>query len=413
MAEAAGRWGRIDEWVRRHPLAPDLALAAVLAVALLPSSLPPILNSSWPANGRAALVLTLLVAHGSVALRRLRPALAFGLASAAMLALLVPRVDGAPAPGAAAFPAILLPSALVFPVLLYAVSAHCRRRLASGALAVGLVGAALTAARLWNLAGLVPSAGAGEAGRTRLYLALTLVASVLAPWALGRFRQVRVDYVDSLRERGAREERTRIAREVHDVVAHSLAVMVSQAEGGRMVSGAGSPEARVFRTIADTGREALTDMRSLVGVLRAGRDSSAAGPAPQPGLADLPALVDRVRVAGTPVTVHESGNTGELSAVGELTAYRVVQEALTNVVKHAAPGAAATLRLQWQPEALVVEVHDEGGVGRSRPADGSGGHGLDGMHERVGLVGGCMDVARTERGWRVAARVPTRRGGSR
>ncbi|HET7303001.1 MAG TPA: histidine kinase [Segeticoccus sp.] len=310
MTEAAGRWDRVDGWLRRHPTVPDLALAAVLAALLLPASLPPVVGAGWPPAARVAMVAVLVLLHAAVAVRRTHPVPAFGTACAVMLALLVPEVSAGAGPDGTV-PAILLPSALVFTVVLYAVSGHTRAPLPTLALAVGLVGAGLTTARLWDVTALAGGAGRGPDPWFRVFLLAALVASVLAPWALGRIRRVRADHLESLRERGAREERTRIAREVHDVVAHSLAVMVSQAEGGRMVAGADPGRAApVFTTIADTGREALTEMRSLVGVLRDGPDRATARVSPQPGLADLPDLVEQVRSSGTPVELHESGHPG-------------------------------------------------------------------------------------------------------
>jgi signal transduction histidine kinase len=213
-----------------------------------------------------------------------------------------------------------------------------------------------------------------------------------------------------VRERGlVLDERARIAREMHDVVAHSLSVIVSQAQGGAYVAGS-QPEraARALETIAETGREALADMRGLLGVLRADPDAAAPAPEdPQPGLADLPELVARVRAAGLPVELTETGTPRRLGAATGLAAYRLVQESLTNTLKHGGPAARAEVRLQWTDEELAVTVTDDG----DGPAStGAGGQGLVGMRERAAVVGGRAEAGpRPGGGFAVTARFPAAR----
>lgn len=223
-----------------------------------------------------------------------------------------------------------------------------------------------------------------------------------APWrrswprgAFGRFRRVRAAYVEALEERARRAEqdrieraeqaaaaeRARIAGEVHDVVSHSLAVIVRQAEGGRYVAAA-RPEvaAETLGTVATTGREALADMRRLLGVLRDGAALDEAGP--QLTLADLPALLDRVRGSGLPVELTSTGAPAPLERSTELAAYRVVQEALTNVVRHAGSGATAP------------------------PGTGQG---LVRMQERATVAGGWFHAGpHPNGGFRVSVRLPAR-----
>ncbi len=220
-----------------------------------------------------------------------------------------------------------------------------------------------------------------------------LLAVVVASWSLGVFRTVRSVYLGALEERArlaeaereerarraARDERARIAREMHDVVAHSLSVIVSQAQGGAYVAGA-QPEraAKALETIAETGREALADMRGLLGVLRADPDAAEPAPAdPQPGLADVPELVARVRAAGLLVALTEAGTPRRLGAAAGLAAYRLVQESLTNTLKHAGAAARAEVRLCWTEEELVVEVIDDGRGGRRCPPRRRAGAGRD------------------------------------
>ena len=166
--------------------------------------------------------------------------------------------------------------------------------------------------------------------------------------------------------------------------------------------------APVLGTIATTGREALTEMRSLLGVLGApehGAPGHGAEPrAPQPSLSDLEALVSRVRAAGTPTQLTEHGSRVDLGRSGELAAYRVVQEALTNVVKHAGPGAQAAIDLRWTSGGLAVEIRDDG---RTPFPASTGGRGITGMRERVDLLGGDLDVGpRAHGGYLVRARIP-------
>ena len=184
------------------------------------------------------------------------------------------------------------------------------------------------------------------------------------------------------------EERARIARELHDAVAHNVSMMVVQAGAERRVLGADSGATReVLQTIEQIGRSALTEMRRLVGMLRT---DSADMLAPQPRLADLPTLMTQVREAGLPVEFQVDGKSRELPVGIELSAYRIVQEALTNALKHAGQASAA-VRLRYGPEALELEITDDGG-GIPATVPG-GGHGLAGMRERVILYGGKFDAA--------------------
>jgi signal transduction histidine kinase len=197
------------------------------------------------------------------------------------------------------------------------------------------------------------------------------------------------------------EERARIARELHDAVAHSVSMMVIQAGAERRVVADGSTR-EVLRTIEKIGRDALTEMRRLVGMLRT---DSASGPlAPQPMLADLPTLMTQVREAGLPVDFHVDGERRELPVGIELSAYRIVQEALTNALKHAGR-ANASVSVRYGADSLELEIADDGaGV----PADvPGGGHGLAGIRERVSLYGGKFDAsARLGGGFAVRVLLP-------
>jgi signal transduction histidine kinase len=184
------------------------------------------------------------------------------------------------------------------------------------------------------------------------------------------------------------EERARIARELHDAVAHNVSMMVVQAGAERRVLGAdGGTTREVLQTIEQIGRGALTEMRRLVGMLRTDSSDTLT---PQPRLADLPTLMAQMREAGLPVEFHVQGERRELPVGIELSAYRIVQEALTNALKHAGQAHAA-VRLRYGPDSLELEITDDG---RGAPAKvPGGGHGLVGMRERVTLYGGKFDAA--------------------
>ncbi len=196
------------------------------------------------------------------------------------------------------------------------------------------------------------------------------------------------------------EERARIARELHDAVAHSVSMMVIQAGAERRVLADGSTR-EVLQTIEEIGRTALTEMRRLVGMLRT---DSSDRLAPQPTLADLPTLMTQVREAGLPVEFRVEGERRELPVGIELSAYRIVQEALTNALKHAGRAHAA-VSVRYGPDSLELEIADDG-AGTSADVPG-GGHGLAGIRERVTLYGGKFDAsARRDGGCAVRALLP-------
>ena len=234
---------------------------------------------------------------------------------------------------------------------------------------------------------------AGQATRSRAQLADELADRAVA---LERAREGEA-------QAAVQEERARIARELHDVVAHDVSVMVVQAAAAkRIVEREPDRAEEAIVSIEGTGREALAEMRRLLGVLRRGDEDLAL--APQPSLSRVDALLARTRAAGLDVALERSGDDAPLPAGVDLAAYRVVQEALANVVRHA--GAEhATVRLTYDPRAVVVEVVDDG----RGAADGGGkaGHGLIGLRERVDLYGGDFEAGpRAEGGFGVRARLP-------
>jgi signal transduction histidine kinase len=225
--------------------------------------------------------------------------------------------------------------------------------------------------------------------------------------ARGRRLQTLAEQLRLEREERARtavlQERTHIARELHDVVAHSISVMVVQVGGARRIMQLEPDTAREALTSAEqTGRQALAELRRLLGVLRSvGRDNALA---PQPGLAQLDQLVAQMCQSGLSVSVAVDGVQQALSPGIDLAAYRIVQEALTNTLKHST-GTHASVRLCWKPERLGIVISDDG-VDKPRTAAQQPGHGLIGMRERVALYGGSFSAERNGHGFVVTAELP-------
>lgn len=303
-------------------------------------------------------------------------------------------------------------SQLAFPVATYSVARYAAPTRSAVALVVGLAGA-IVAAVDW-----LRGYGADQLTAQNLTAyAVTIALFVVVAWTLGTLGRTRQAYVDALVERGERlqreaaqqaalaamEERHRIAREMHDVVAHSLTTIVVQADGAGAAAqqdpGVAVP---ALETIAGTGREAIAELRGMLGLLR----SEEVGlPAPQPRLTDLPGLLGEVRAAGTAVTWELADPTPAVSDGVALTVFRIVQEALSNVRRHAGPGATATVAVRADGPEMVVEIRDDGrGAGAY---DDGRGLGLTGMRERVAAHGGTLAVGPAPGGgFAVCARIP-------
>jgi signal transduction histidine kinase len=285
-------------------------------------------------------------------------------------------------------------------VALYTVAVH-ETRLRSACAAGLLEFGAVIAAIKWEPAGTLP--------RSLLFLSATVVAALFAgltvasgsrylAWLAERAERLEIER-DQQATIAATAERTRIAREMHDIISHSLSVVITLADGASVVSK--TDPARAAETMAqvsEIGRYALADMRAMIGVLRT--SESTADLAPQPDLAQLTMLIDRFRAAGLAVEFHTEGTTVPLGGAVELTIYRVIQEALTNTLKHAnANGASVTIR--YGDSAIGVQVVDDGS---SVPQGVELGHGIGGMRERVALHGGTIQAGpATAGGWAVDA----------
>lgn len=273
-----------------------------------------------------------------------------------------------------------------------------------------LIGLAITVIAIMVVVGNEPNRESADI----LFTPLLFLAVWLAGFGLGRkleqaqAAQDRAARMELHREAEARaavaEERARIARELHDVVGHSVSVMTVQASGvRRLLKPDQDREREALLIVEQAGREALAEMRRLVGVLR--RPEEAPALAPQPSLQHLDRLIEQARDAGLPVDVLIEGDATELPAGIDLTAYRLVQEALTNAIKHA-KATRAEVVVRYGPDTLELLVSDDGRGSSDASSDG-GGHGLVGMRERVAVYGGELAAgARPEGGYALHARLP-------
>jgi signal transduction histidine kinase len=367
---------RLVTALRDRPFAVDVAIAGLVGVltVLFPSS-------AYRSNQAGALLVGLLLTV-PLAWRRRAPVPAAAVVVGAGLLELLTSDE------------FLLSNFAVL-LMIYALAAYAPQWAGRAGLVTGLFGALLAALRYF-------SANAGDAF---VISAGYIAVAVVAAWALGNLRRARMQRSAALEERAqlldverdqemrlaATTERARIARELHDVVAHSLSVVIAQADGGRY-AGKADPEAATgaLEAIAATGRQALTDMRALLGVLREGGGEEYA---PQPDVAAVPALVEDVRASGLDVDLIVEGTPRPLPAGPQLAAYRIVQESLTNVLKHAGPASRAWVRLQWRDDALELSVLDDGRGASAAMVDADGeGQGVRGMIERAQLHGGRLEA---------------------
>lgn len=437
---------RLDQWTRLHPVRTDVMAAAALFTVLV--ALPWIALGPMVApdpQGRQTAV-SLLAGAGMVlpwAVRRVRPVASAAVVTAAAVLHLL------------AGPEFSL-SLLMVPLTVYNLAANAPRSISVAGLLLGLVGGVANGVKVW----LFPAQFVTPDGLTvrspaeplaMVIMAIGCGLMVLTAWAFGdvvRNRRLTVRALEDRahrlevqsrqeRELAAADERSHIAREMHDIVAHSLQVIISQADGARYAAAA-KPALAVtaLETIGQTGRSALADMRQLLGVLRetgetvAGvpgvTDDDARRPAavvaspdgrgtrlppgrrPQPRLADLPALVETMRLSGLEVSLLETDTPRRaLPAGGELAAYRIVQEALTNTLRHGGPDADAFVTLAWTARGLDLQIDDDGCGAAADPATRGSGQGLRGAAERTALFGGTLETGpRVGTGYRVSAHLP-------
>jgi signal transduction histidine kinase len=397
---------RIYDFFRRHPTWVDSSWAVVLlgvcAVWVVADQHP-----SYEARA-AAVPLSFALAL-VVALRRRAPEKMLLVAIAAGLAQLA--LDVRTNPGDAAFLMII-----------YSCASNGARWSSRLALTAGLAAAPVSMVR-WPLHDEYSTVW------TTLLQTFFLTVIFALSWVIGDRLRTRRAYYAELEARNVRlhrereaqskaavaAERARIARELHDVVAHNVSVMVVQADGAAYVLDTAPEQAKqALETISSTGRQALAEMRRLLGLLRAGDDAGGEY-VPQPGVDQLADLIDQVRGAGLPVRFEVAGETRPLSSGVELTAYRIVQEALTNVRKHGGDGATAVVLLGFGDAALDLLIEDDGHGARHELCEQGGrdglGQGLIGMRERIGMIGGTLDAGpRPGGGFRISAVLPLRTG---
>lgn len=385
----------LDRWIRENPHKVDLilGLGIWLVFGLLAGIMLGVSGNGW--------LLAILGTVQTLPLiwRRRHPGLAAGIIVLAHL-IQVAVTDE------------LLPSQIAVPITVYSLAAYGRRWQSFAGLAAGFMGALLASIRVgaW-------SAGSSPEAAVRNFIGLGLL--VLVAWTFGDLARTRRLTLQTLEDRARRleiereqeralaaaDERSHIAREMHDIVAHSLSVIITQSDGARYASEHDPEIAReTLTTISQTGRSSLREMRRLLGVLRSDEEASTR---PLPALVDVPELLDATRMSGLAISFTQEGTARRgLPAGAELTVYRAMQEALTNVLKHAGPEAAAGVTLRWDNRGLQLLVSD---YGRGAGALGSSasGQGLRGMAERAALYEGHVEAGPAPGGgFRVSVFIP-------
>jgi len=418
---------RVGRWFEAHRFSIDLTTTVLLAAIIL-SAATDVFSTDPPYRGRPGSIAWSVAIVAPLPWRRTRPVLSAVAVFAVALAHIL-----------AGFP-MIMPGDLVILLALFSVTvygptwAHVTAicSTAVGCLVVLPVAVGIRAGQL------------ASAAVDTFPVGVFCLVTALAVWAFALVRRSRRVTMDALRDRAHRleierdqqarisaaAERARIAREMHDIVAHSLSIVVAQADGGRYAAASDPDSAvRALETISETGRTALTDMRRLLGVLRSQddedeRDDGPGGatspaedgaapareprtdrPAPQPGVEDIEDLVAQARQGGQRVSLVRVGEARPLAAGMGLTLYRVCQESLTNVRKHAGPDPAVTVAVRWSAETVELEVLDDG---RGAAATGHDpGFGLRGMRERANLYGGALEAGpRAGGGFRVHLELP-------
>lgn len=360
-----------------------------LAVALLAAAMVEF-------SGQSVATAPYVLAAGGVtlplALCRRAPLGALALALGSALLLLT--LTGQTLPGLGD-PPYSVSLALSWLTLMAVAGAHRRPVRAYAGLALGAAaGGALTAA--------APRSGVSDVIAAMLF-------SVAVPWLLGALwrrravaaeQSARADRVERAVDAAVADERARIAREIHDVVAHNVSMMVVQSEAADVLLDADPERAREsLHSIGTAGRDSLVEMRRLLGMVRA----DASGRAPQPKLRDVAALAEQMRVAGLPVELNVQGEPVALAPGIELSAYRIVQESLTNALRHS-DRSGTTVLIRYEAQSVELEIQDRGA---GQPAAAAPGHGLVGVRERVAMYGGVLEAGPVlGRGFRVRAVLP-------
>ncbi|MCL3862744.1 sensor histidine kinase [Actinotalea sp. K2] len=419
-------WQRVGAWDDTHRFPVDVTWAVLAGLVAVPFATGEygVVSNHQVFSVSALFSLAMVI---PIAWRRVRPAAsAAAVFSLALLHLLIGFV-------------LIVPADFLVLVALYSVTVHGPVWAYRVAITGSLAGSLLLGAAFATLSGSDLGAGA--------FATISATLLSVSVFAFALVRRSRRELIDSLVDRARRleierdqqaqiataAERARIAREMHDIVAHSLSVMIAQADGGRYAAAADPGAAtRSLTTIGETGRAALADMRRLLGVLRTDDAPQGHGPdgrpvptgptnrrggpravtppavvelTPQPAVGDIENLVEQVRSSGVRVSLVRMGTARTLPPGTGLTVYRICQESLTNVLKHAGPSPTATVLLQWAAASLVLEVSDDG-RGAAAGTDGAG-QGVLGMRERAAMLGGTLTAGpRPGGGYRVRAEIP-------
>ncbi|TCO64754.1 sensor histidine kinase [Actinocrispum wychmicini] len=381
--------------MRKHPTFGDSLIALLLLVMELPALLGDLTPQPW-----LLYVVTDALIIGPIVIRRRHALLSCYLVLIAGAFQLFTQGPGDENVARAAD--------IALGIALYTMVVYVGRRKAAVYAVWAFLGTAL-----WGVWRVKPSNG--------MWLAMIVVLVVFAfCWVLGEFVGARRAYLNEMEQRlrlleserdhqakiAVVEERARIARELHDVVAHAVSVMVVQADGaGYAISTNPELAERAVKTISSTGREALTELRRLLGVLRS--EDNEHERTPQPSTNSLDDLAERVRLVGLPVRLRMKGELDGLPAGIGLGIYRIVQEALTNTLKHAGAGASAQVKVTRNGENVELDITDDGFGTPHQLVGISGGNGLIGMRERANVFGGSLDAGpRPGGGWHVHAVLP-------
>ncbi|WP_207457523.1 sensor histidine kinase [Herbiconiux sp. SYSU D00978] len=384
--------------LQRYQIAVDVLVAVVFGLVVLPAAT---VSMVFP--------LDLLIVLGMVvplALRRLAPGPALSLAWITALVQMATLAQPQPAN-------------LAICGVLYCTAAYGTSRVRwAGLISVGAgaaIGALYITVQGFSISfsnGGVPAVAFGFLAAVVTFVMLAAILGL--PWLAGLAVRARVQAAASAEARAVAElgaaraerdvvveqERNRIAREVHDVVAHSLAVVIAQADGARYASRVDPAVAEdAFATISDTARQSLAEVRSLLAGLR-----HSDGERPQPVMADIPQLVASLAASGLHVDLQQAGEPFPLGPARQLAVYRIVQEALTNALRHGDPAHPATALFDWRPDELVVEVVNA--IAPDSPQPNTLGHGLPGMTERAALVGGRLWAGESDGSFRVHFALP-------
>jgi signal transduction histidine kinase len=395
---------RLYIWLQRHPTHVDGAMAAVLVLLGL-IAVPVAMRAN---HVNPLVVLPAVVIGAPIVARRKHPDRVFwAVIVVGALEVLTPQP--------------IWPSDFAVPIALYGLAAYRPRRISLTGLGICILGVLVLIPRLH----IGSDSGPLQLDLLRRLLIWTVVAGffsapMIIAWVMGDSMQYRRAYYLDLEEKARRlelerdqqaqiaaaTERARIARELHDVVAHNVSVMVVQAEGAAYAMDSAPENTRkALGAIAETGRSALVEMRRLLGVLRT--QDGVAERAPQPGVDQLEDLLEQVRSTGLPVEFTVDGVPVELPQGVALAAYRIVQESLTNARKHGGPAVSAAVGMYYGERELRLVVQDNG-RGAEAPTDGQG-NGLTGMRERVAMFGGELNagpVGPGRRGFQVEAVLP-------